>query len=102
MHILIINPPNIPFTEPSILIEPIDILTLATYLQQQQFSVQVLDMDIKHMLGTDFETYVQDKNFSYVVIVYDYHIPLHTDEAFNEIKKIAQIAHEKGSKVILI
>ncbi|MDR0607622.1 MAG: hypothetical protein LBG52_04680 [Candidatus Peribacteria bacterium] len=101
MEVLIINPPNIPFTDLNILIEPIDILTLATYVQQR-VSVQVLDMDVKRISATNFETYLQNKKFSHVVLVYDYHIPLHTDEAFNEIKKIAQIAHNKGSTVILI
>ena len=35
MNIILINPPNIPFSEQKLLIEPIDIITLGTYLQKQ-------------------------------------------------------------------
>ena len=37
MNIILINPPNIPFSEQKLLIEPIDIITLGTYLQKQNF-----------------------------------------------------------------
>ncbi|MDR2541147.1 MAG: hypothetical protein LBD11_05200 [Candidatus Peribacteria bacterium] len=90
MNVLVINPPNIPFTNPGILIEPIDVLTIATSIQSQDFSVSILDMDVRKMLTNDLKSYLENKNFSHVIIVYDYHIPLHTNEAFNEILHIAQ------------
>ncbi|MBT5022417.1 hypothetical protein HON01_06330, partial [Candidatus Woesearchaeota archaeon] len=49
MNILVINPPNKPFTERSLLIEPIDVLGIASYLQQIKNKVKVVDMDVKKM-----------------------------------------------------
>lgn len=45
--ILLINPPNKPYTEKNLLIEPIDVLTIATYIQQEGYQVKVIDMDAK-------------------------------------------------------
>ena len=49
MNIILINPPNIPFSEQKLLIEPIDIITLGTYLQKQNHNVKFLDMDCKKL-----------------------------------------------------
>ena len=47
MNILLINPPNIPFSEQKLLIEPIDVITLSTYLQEINYNIKFLDMDCK-------------------------------------------------------
>ena len=53
MNILVINPPNIPFSEKKLLIEPIDVITLATYLKELNHNVKFLDMDCKKLNCND-------------------------------------------------
>lgn len=82
-NILFINPPNDPFSSKGILIEPIDTIHVASYIQHLGYSVSFLDMDVKK-LSPDFLThYLIDKKFDMCVIVFDYHIPLH-DEGSNQ------------------
>ena len=89
MNILLINPPNIPFSEQKLLIEPIDILTLGTYLQEANYNVKFLDMDCKKLNCDDLDKYIQNKFIPDVVIIsYDYHIPLHTQKALENISTI--------------
>ena len=49
MKILVVNPPNKPFTNKSIIAEPIDILQIATIIQKEYKEVKVLDMDVNQM-----------------------------------------------------
>ena len=79
MNILLINPPNVPFTERELLIEPIDIISLATYIQELKQNVEFLDMDCKKLNCNDLEKYIKNEFMpDKVIISYDYHIPLHT------------------------
>lgn len=79
MNILLINPPNIPFSEQKLLIEPIDIITLATYLQELKQNIKFLDMDCKKLNSNDLIKYIENQFMPDIVIIsYDYHIPLHT------------------------
>ena len=48
MNILLINPPNIPFSEQKLLIEPIDILTLGTYLQEANYNVKFCKVKLQN------------------------------------------------------
>ena len=75
--ILFINPPNIPFTSKGILIEPIDIIHLATFTKSLGYDVLFLDMDVKKLSPEYLYSYLSNKNFDMSVIVFDYHIPLH-------------------------
>lgn len=102
MNILFINPPNIPFTDSSILIEPIDIITIATIVKNEGFFVDIIDMDVDKMLSYNLKKNIHNKNYDYAVIVYDYHIPLHTNEAFSEIINISKVLKENWINVILI
>ena len=49
MKILVVNPPNKPFTNKSIIAEPIDILQIATVIQKEYKEVKVLDMDVNQI-----------------------------------------------------
>lgn len=103
MKILLINPPNIPFTEHALLIEPIDILTLATYLQKGKHKVRFLDMDNKKMREKELREYLESEFIPDVAIVsYDYHIPMHTQEALENINKIGKELKRHFVKTILI
>ena len=103
MNILLINPPNIPYSEQKLLIEPIDIITLGTYLQEFQQNVKFLDMDCKKLNCNDLIKYIQNVFMPDIAIIsYDYHIPLHTQEALNNIDEICKKLKEFNIKVIMI
>lgn len=103
MNILLVNPPNIPFSEQKLLIEPIDIITLATYLQKQNQNVKLLDMDCKKLNNEDLINYIENQFMPDVVIVsYDYHIPLHTQEALKNIADICKKLKKYNVKTIMI
>ncbi len=74
---LILNAPNVPRSEQSILIEPVDALTIATYVQHFGYSSAFIDLDRFGLAPLKAET----RRFSLGVLVYDYYIPLHTASA---------------------
>ena len=98
MKVLFINPPNTPFTPKSILIEPIDVLTLASYVKSGGHKVRILDMDAKRLRPENFQP---KEKFDVAVIIFDYHIPLHTDAVIDDVFQIAQKAKNSGAKVFL-
>lgn len=103
MKILLINPPNIPFSEPELLIEPIDILGIGTYLQEQKHKVNFLDMDCRKLNCDDLTEYINNIFMPDVAVIsYDYHIPLHTDKALKNISKICNVLKEYDIKAIMI
>ena len=99
--ILIINPPNIPFTEKSILIEPIDILTLSSYLQTLWYDVSFLDMDAEHILPKEIVSHLKNIQPDVVILPFDYHIPLHQDRAIDYIIAIGKTAKKLWIKTIV-
>lgn len=103
MNILLINPPNIPFSEQKLLIEPIDVITLATYLQTLNHNVSFLDMDCKKLNNEDLMKYIKNKfNADIVIVSYNYHIPLHTQAALKNIADICSKLKENNIKTIMI
>lgn len=103
MNILLINPPNIPFSEQKLLIEPIDIITLGTYLQELKHNVKFLDMDCKKLNCNDLTKYIENEFMPDIVIVsYDYHIPLHTQKALENIAVICKELQKHDIKTIMI
>lgn len=99
--ICFINPPNVPFSSKGILIEPIDTLSLATYIQSLGYATSMLDMDVKKLLSTDLGAIFNNDWPSIMVIVFDYHIPLHNAGANNEITQICSLAKANGCVIIL-
>lgn len=103
MNILLLNPPNIPFSEQKLLIEPIDIITLGTYLQHLKHNVNFLDMDCNKLSIDDLTMYIENEFVPNIVIIsYDYHIPLHTQMALENISKICKKLKEYDIKIIMI
>lgn len=100
MNILIINPPNYPFSSSSILIEPIDALNIASYIEKNGHNVTLIDMDIERINAANLETYLTSK-YDYALIVYDYHIPLHTDDSLKGVLEIARVLKSKGIVVCI-
>jgi radical SAM superfamily enzyme YgiQ (UPF0313 family) len=98
MNILVVNPPNKPFTNTSILAEPLDVLQIATIIKEKHNNVRVLDMDVNRM-DNNINDYLLDKNI--VVFVYDYQLPLHTSHTINNIFEIIKNT-TKETKFIII
>lgn len=46
MNVLVVNPANKPFTNRSILAEPLDVLQTATIINEKIDNVKVIDMDV--------------------------------------------------------
>ena len=61
MNILVVNPPNKPFTNMSILAEPIDVLQIATIVKAKYSDVSVIDMDVNRM-NNSINNYLKDDN----------------------------------------
>jgi len=92
MKTLFINPPNRPFSDPALLIEPIDVLGLATYAGQQGHAVRVRDMDREQLAPARFAEVLAAERPDCVVIPFDYHIPLYTPQALAGINEMIGIA----------
>ena len=100
-NIAFINPPNAPFTSRGILIEPIDTLGLASWTQSLGYETSILDMDVKQLVPDDLITIYKNNWPSVIVVVFDYHIPLHDVGANKVIKEICRLAKQNGSITIL-
>ena len=98
MNILVINPPNMPFTNKSILAEPLDVLQIATIIKEKYHNINVIDMDVDNM-ENNINNYLKDKNI--VIFVYDYQLPLHTSKTINNIYEIIKNTN-KDTKFIII
>jgi len=92
INYLIVNAPNIPQNDSSILIEPVDALTLATWIQHNHNDVSFIDLDRFGINAIDGLT----SHYKVVLVVFDYLIPLYTSEAikcfddlFSAISKLA-------------
>lgn len=101
MKVLFVNPPNQPYSSPDLLIEPIDILAVASYTQSLEHEVKVVDMDIKQREAATIEDELKSFNPDFTVIPYDYHIPLFTSDAIPGVNTIARLANEHGSRVVI-
>ena len=103
MNILLINPPNIPYSDTSLLIEPIDLIQLGSFLEYLNHEVVFLDMDLKRMKNNELKEFLLEyKKFDFAIISYDYHIPLHTKSVLYNIKYISEILQNYNIKTVLI
>ena len=101
MNILVINPPNVPFSSSGILIEPIDVLGVASYIESQGHAVRLLDMDIHKIRPEQFPLHVRGEDYDVAVILYDYHIPLHCDGTLQAVQAIARHVKAMEAKVVV-
>lgn len=100
MKLLFINPPNAPFTERSLLIEPIDIVSLASYFESLGNEAEILDMDVERLEPEESSHKIKKFQPDVVVLIYDYSIPLHITGCLGGAIKIAEVAQKNGAKVI--
>lgn len=98
MNILVVNPANKPFTNRSILAEPLDVLQVATIINKKFDNVKVIDMDVNRM-DNNINSYLSNENI--VVFVYDYQLPLYTTETIQNIFETIQNTN-RSTKFIMI
>ena len=98
MKVIVINPPNKPFTNSSILAEPLDVLQVATIINENHKDVRVIDMDVNRM-ENNIDEYLDDLDV--VVFVYDYQLPLHTSATVDNMFEIIKNTN-KDVKFIII
>lgn len=98
MRVIVVNPPNKPFTNTSILAEPLDVLQIATIIKTRFDDVIFIDMDAKKM-GNNINYYLSSDNI--VIFIMDYQIPLHTGEAEKNIFEVIK-NFNKPTKTIMI
>lgn len=101
MRVLFINAPNAPFTDRELLIEPIDVLTVASYVKSLGVTVAVHDMDHQTDEGTLLTEILTNFAPDMVVIPFDYHIPLYTTAAAELLLKILPLVLSTCGKVVL-
>lgn len=101
MDIVCVNPPNDPFTPPGILIEPIDLLGLASLCAARGHAVEVLDMDVRRLRAGDLPGALGDRVPDLAVIACDYHIPLHADAALAQVRAIVAAFSAAGTRTFL-
>lgn len=106
MNILVVNPPNKPFTNKSILAEPIDVLQIATIIKNKYSDVNVIDMDVNRMnnninnyLKSNINNYLKDDNI--IIFVFDYQLPLHTSDTISNMFKIIKNTNKKSKFIII-
>ena len=98
MNILVVNPSNKPFTNMTILAEPLDVLEIATIINKKYKNVKVIDMDLNRM-NNNINDYLKEDNI--VVFIYDYQLPLHTTETIDNIFETIHNTN-KPTKFIII
>lgn len=100
-HVTVLNPPNVPFTDDALLIEPIDVLTIATWISTLGYQVQVRDLDKEKLLANAFADELDKAQTEVVVIPFDYHIPLYTAAAAKETIGLINACRERDIPVIV-
>ena len=95
---LVINAPNFPRSSPSILIEPVDALTLATWIQHNGNGVDFIDID---RFGLNAINDLTFSNYKAVLIVFDYLIPLYTSEAINHLGSLFELVSKRSDCILL-
>ena len=98
MNILVVNPPNKPFTNKSILAEPIDVLQIATIIKEKYIDVKVIDMDVNRM-NNNINKYLNNNNI--VIFVFDYQLPLHTSDTIFNMFEIIKNTNKKTKFIII-
>lgn len=99
MNILYINPQSKPATNQGLILEPVDLLQVATNVgSSNRDQVRVVDLDYQqtNAISKDLSDFAD-----VVVFMYDYMIPMHTEETIdNIVESITYLKPE--TKVILI
>lgn len=95
---LIVQAPNDPLSEPSILIEPVDILTLATYVQHAGHTVAFHDLDRFGLTPLEDEI----RFFRVAVVVLDYYIPLHASRAVQLLAEVFRLLERRAQMRLVV
>lgn len=98
INYLVVNAPNFPPSDTSILIEPVDALTLATWIQHNQNDVVFVDLD---RFGLNVINDLTLPNYKITLIVFDYLIPLYTSEAIHHFDNLFKSISKRTDYILL-
>lgn len=98
INYLIVNAPNIPQNDSSILIEPVDALTLATWIQHNHNNVSFIDLDRFGINTLDGLT----SHYKIALVVFDYLIPLYSSEAIKCFDNLFSAISKKADYILLV
>jgi len=99
INYLIVSAPNVPNSDPSILIEPVDALTLATWAQHNNNSVEFIDLD---RFGVMSINNTKLKHYSVAIVVFDYLIPLYSAESVEVFEDLFYKISKLSSCILLV
>jgi anaerobic magnesium-protoporphyrin IX monomethyl ester cyclase len=100
-RVVVLNPPNVPFTDDALLIEPIDVLTVATWISSLGYQVELRDLDKEKCLAASYAKELDRALVDVVVIPFDYHIPLYTAAAAQETIALIAACRDREIPVVV-
>jgi len=98
INYLIVSAPNNPQSDPSILIEPVDALTLATWIQHNHNDVSFIDLDRFGIKAINDLT----SNYKVALVVFDYLIPLYSSEAIKSFDDLFTAISKLADYILLV
>jgi len=98
INYLIVSAPNIPQSDPSILIEPVDALTLATWIQHNHNDVDFIDLDRFGINAINNLT----SNYKVTIVVFDYLIPLYASETIKSFDNLFSAISKLADCILLV
>jgi radical SAM superfamily enzyme YgiQ (UPF0313 family) len=98
INYLVVNAPNIPQNSSSVLIEPVDVLTLATWIQHNHNKVSFVDLDRFGIGALDKLT----SRYKIALVSFDYLIPLYSSEAIKCFDNLFSVISEKTDYILLV
>jgi len=98
INYLIVNAPNVPQNDLTILIEPVDALTLATWIKHNHNDVSFIDLDRFGIKA------ISDLRSDYRVafVVFDYLIPLYSSKAIKGFDKLFSAISKRADYILLV
>lgn len=98
MKYLVVNAPNFPLSNSSILIEPVDALTIATWIQHNHNDVSFIDLD---RFGLDA---INDlaANYKVALVVFDYLIALYSSEGVNHLGSLFSALAKRAEYILFV
>lgn len=101
MNILMLNAPNVPYTDVDLLMPQIDLLQEAGLLEDHGHQVAMYDMDAKRHTISNLEAKLDAEPYDLVFMLFDEMIPLHSHAAYEQALAIGQMITKRGIKVAL-
>ncbi|MBT3984992.1 radical SAM protein [archaeon] len=100
MRTLLLNAPNIPFTDRDILMPQIDLLQEAGLLESLGHDAIFYDMDIERASDYDLEKKLVEDSIDVVYMLFDEVVQIHSHQAVRNAMNLGRLIRDTGRKVI--